>query len=377
MPPLAVLEAHESEASLGIWSVPECIINPLLPPRPPLNSRNSEGDFIQLKDGSILFAYSHFTGALHYDHEPAFVAGRVSYDLGQTWSGEDHTVLKNEGGMNIMSVSLLRTLDGKLAIFYSRKNSVDDCRIHMRISEDEGKSWGPARLCIPEAGYYPINNDRVIRLQSGRLVIPLSRHDSCLDPEGHPAVSDLAVASSVYSDDDGATWKHSDNVLQLSGPTKSGLQEPGIVELKSGRLMMWMRTDQGCQYRSYSEDGGESWSQPEPSNIISPLSPASIKRIPATGDLLLAWNDHRDIDDYRRGKRTPLCLAVSDDEGESWQNVKILEDKNVDGYYCYTAIEFFEDRILLAYCAGDQGDNHGGLDQTNIARLNLDWLYAK
>ncbi|MCK5815189.1 MAG: hypothetical protein KAH07_04515, partial [Flavobacteriaceae bacterium] len=28
----------------------------------PGNPRNSEGDFIQLKDGSILFVYSHFTG---------------------------------------------------------------------------------------------------------------------------------------------------------------------------------------------------------------------------------------------------------------------------------------------------------------------------
>ena len=40
----------------------------LLPPGPG-NARNSEGDFIQLKDGRILFVYTHFTGG-GSDHAP-------------------------------------------------------------------------------------------------------------------------------------------------------------------------------------------------------------------------------------------------------------------------------------------------------------------
>ena len=139
---------------------------------------------------------------------------------------------------------------------------------------------------------------------------------------------------------------------------------------------MWMRTDLGCQYRSYSEDGGVTWTPAQPSNIISPLSPASIKRIPHTGDLLLLWNDHRGIDNRRRGKRTPLCAAISSDEAASWSKSKVIEDRHLDGYYCYTAVEFLDDRVLLAYCAGDQGDDFGGLDQTNIAYFDYRWLYS-
>lgn len=106
----------------------------------------------------------------------------------------------------------------------------------------------------------------------------------------------------------------------------NGLQEPGIVELRDGRLMMWHRTDMGSQLLSYSEDGGDTWTDPVPSNIISPLSPAAIKRLPQTGDLILVWNDHSNIDERRRGKRTPLAVAISKDEGKTWINTKFIEE---------------------------------------------------
>ncbi len=351
------------------------VITPLLPAHPPVNARNSEGDFIRLKDGSILLAYSHFVGDCHWDHEPAYIAGRLSRDGGRSWTSVDHTVLANDGQMNIMSVSLHRTLDDKLAIFYSRKNSVIDCRMRMRVSEDEGKSWGEARLCITEPGYYPVNNDRVVRLSSGRLLIPTGRHGMIIDRFGLPAVADRSDAMAFYSDDDGRHWKRSRTIMVAPIESASGLQEPGVIELRDGRLMMWHRTDQGSQFRSYSEDGGDTWSVPEPSCIISPLSPASIKRLPQTGDLILVWNDHSAIDERRRGKRTPLTIAISRDEGQTWIHRKNLETKHLDGYYCYTAIEFFGDDVLLAYCSGDQGDQHRGLERTSVARFDYRWLY--
>ena len=70
------------------------------------NPRNSEGDFITLKDGRILFVYSHYTSGSGGDHDPAFLAGRYSEDGGRTWTSEDEVIIENEGGMNVMSVSL-------------------------------------------------------------------------------------------------------------------------------------------------------------------------------------------------------------------------------------------------------------------------------
>src|SRR5690606_7827396 len=84
------------------------------------NPRNSERDFIQLKDGRVLYVYSHYYGESSSDHGTAYLAGRYSEDQGKTWTREDELVLPNEGGMNVMSVSLLRLQNGDIALFYLR-----------------------------------------------------------------------------------------------------------------------------------------------------------------------------------------------------------------------------------------------------------------
>jgi len=166
--------------------------------------------------------------------------------------------------------------------------------------------------------------------------------------------------------------------LEAPSESKSGLQEPGVVELKDGSLMMLMRTDMGCQFRSYSHDGGNTWSPAQATEILSPVSPASVKRIPSTGDLLLVWNDHTHIAPDLRGKRTPLTTAISRDEGRTWEHVKILED-DPDGWYCYTAITFVCDAdgvgetVVMGYCAGNS--QIGGLNLLQITVVDVDWLY--
>ncbi len=338
----------------------------LLPPGPQ-NPRNSEGDFIQLNDGRLLLVYTHFTGG-GSDHAAAHLAGRYSDDGGRTWSKDDVTVVRNEGGFNVMSVSLLRLDSGEIALFYLRKNSLTDCRPLMRLSRDEGRSWSEPTLCIKPMGYYVLNNDRAVQLSTGRIILPVARHDN--DPE-QGKFSPRGVVSCYFSDDRGQTWRQSQSVQQGD---KLTFQEPGVVELKDGRVMMFCRTPHGSQYVAFSEDQGDNWSELAPSNIVSPLSPASIERIPQTGDLLLVWNNHDDAPPEYRGKRTPLNAAVSRDDGRTWENVKTLED-DPDGWYCYTAIDFAGDSILLAHCAGDR--RTGGLNTTQITRFPVDWLYSR
>jgi predicted neuraminidase len=337
----------------------------LLPPGPG-NPRNSEGAFLPLKDGGLLFVYTRFTGGTA-DHASAVLAARRSADGGRTWTDRDEIVVDgSEAKQNVMSVSLLRMADGRIGLFYLRKNALSDCRLFLRTSADEGKTWGEPTPCIPQEGCFVVNNDRVIRLKSGRLVVPAAKHGTT----GNRLLP--ASALCFLSDDDGKTWRAGATELPPIPKSGSGLQEPLAVELKDGRLMMLCRTDRGAHYRSFSPDGGETWSPAEPSELKSPLSPASIKRIPKTGDLLLVWNDHREIDSKFRGKRTPLHVAVSRDEGQTWEKVRTLED-DPDGWYCYTAIEFVGDRVVLGHCAGGKGVGH--LNRTQITLFDLDWLY--
>ncbi|MBM4026533.1 MAG: exo-alpha-sialidase [Planctomycetes bacterium] len=329
------------------------------------NPRNSEGDIIDLKDGRLCLIYTRFTGG-GSDHAAADLALRLSPDCGRTWS-EDRIVVRRVDGLNVMSVSLLRLATGEIALFYLRKTSHEDCRPMMSLSTDEARTWSEPTVCITdEVGYYVLNNDRAVQLRSGRLVLPVAWHQG----PGRPRDS-AGIIMCYLSDDNGRTWRRSKDSFQGHAPDgrRITVQEPGVVELKDGRLMMFIRTNAGSQYVCHSPDGGETWSKAEPSALASPLSPASIERIPGTGDLLCIWNDHSGVHPYPAGRRTPLCWAVSKDEGRTWSRSRILED-NPDGWYCYTSITFLKDQVLLAYCAGDK--TVGGLNRLKVCSMPIE-----
>ena len=345
-------------------------MNPLLVLEPGTgNPRNSEGDIIELQDGRLCLVYTRFTGGAG-DHAAADLAMRVSRDNGRTWS-DDEVVVRRTGGLNVMSVSLLRLADGKIALFYLLKTSKEDCRPQMCVSTDEAQTWSPPSTCITdEVGYYVLNNDRAVQLRSGRLILPVAWH------QGPDKPRDTAGVIMCYlSDDNGRTWRRSKDPFKGYAPDgrRVTVQEPGVIELTDGRLMMIMRTNAGSQYVCHSDDGGETWSKPGPSPLASPLSPASIERIPWTGDLLCVWNDHSGVHSYPKGRRTPLCLAVSKDEGKTWSKSRVIEG-NPDGWYCYTAITFTKDRLLLAYCAGDK--QVGGLNRLKVLAISKDRLIS-
>ncbi len=330
----------------------------------PDNPRNSEGSFIRLKDKKILFVYTHFTAGAG-DHAEAFLAGRYSDDEGKTWTTEDEVILPNEGDMNIMSVSLLRMADGGIVMFYLRKNAMDDCLPMLRKSYDEANTWSePVAVIQDRKGYFILNNDRVVALPNGRWLAPVSLHQT---PE--TKWSNTGRIFCYYSDDQGLTWQSS---RQVPNPDSIMLQEPGVILLKSGVLMMFMRTDAKVQYLSYSADQGETWRAVVPSDINSPRAPASIRRLPATGDLLLVWNNNRGEKEKHTDNRTHYNTAISSDEGKTWQHIRTVASKP-NGLYCYYAIAFVEDAVLIGHLAEWNADKTQL--STHITRLGLDWLY--
>ena len=350
------------------------------------NPRNSEGAFITLADGRILFAYSRYYGSSWSDSASATISARYSSDRGRNWSKQDRLLVANEGKCNVMSTSLLRLRDGRIALFYLRTNDFHDCRMFMRTSGDEGETWSGPAPCIPAPGYFVVNNDRVVGLKSGRIVIPAAYHRPTLDsdPTSWNAWDPRAITLFYYSDDDGASWRESRDWWSLPVRSRSGMQEPGVVELKSRRLYAWARTDTGRQWGTWSRDRGATWSPPQPSHFRSPNSALSIKRIPATGDLLAVWNDHSPRwklpppvlgSGYTANSswgRTPLVIALSGDDGKSWKKAKLVEDDPRRGF-CYTAIHCVEGAVLLAYCCG--GVKSGVLQDLCIRRSTLDWIY--
>lgn len=338
------------------------------------NPRNSEGDFVTLKDGRILYIYSHFVGGSASDFGQSHLASRYSEDGGKTWSASDKIEVENEGAMNVMSVSLLRLQNDDIALFYARKNSINDCIPYVRISKDEGQSWSEPRPCITDyPGYYVLNNARVIQLSNGRLLMPVALHESKEKADntlGHK-FNEYGQLFCYYSDNNGESWKRS-KAIEIHPDIKA--QEPGLIELMDGRVMMYIRTDSGVQYQSISKNKGKKWTTAIPTNIPSPLSPATIVRIPNTKDLLMVWNNNGVKGNTYRGKRTPLNTAISKNDGHTWSKVKTIH-ADPDGWYCYTAIHFVNDQeLLLSYCAGNRPQGTG-LSITYITKLKTAWLY--
>ena len=335
--------------------------------------RNSEGAFVTLESNRVLFCYTQFSGGAA-DNSAASLVAIESADAGRTW-GAPRVVVANTGGNNVMSVSLLRLRSGRLALFYLVKNSWLDCRPYLRISSDEARTWSEPRLMVEAPGYFVLNNDRVVQLASGRLVAPVAFHRSrAADPHSGRSFDGRGLALWYLSDDEGQTWREAATWWAAPQASGAGLQEPGVVELAGGKLFGWARTSLGSQYGFTSTDAGKTWTAPEPTELKSPTSPASIKRLPGTPDLLAVFNDHSGRVGFPKGKRTPLVAALSSDAGKTWPAYKVLEN-DPDGWYCYTAIHFVDDAVLLAYCAGDK--KVGGLNRLRIRRVTLDWLRSK
>ena len=325
------------------------------------NPRNGEGDIIELKDGRLALVYTRFaTGGS--DHSPADLAMRTSGDRGMTWS-DDRILVPNEAQRNVMSVSLLREKkSGDILVFYLRKNDPnDDCLLYVRRSGDELQSAGDPVLATPIPGYQVVNNDRVIQLTGGRLLVAAAHHT---DAEGK--FTGRGVPVSYYSDDEGRSWKAGEPVFPLRKTPPSYVQEPGLVELKDGRVWMFMRTGHGCQYGCYSSDRGQTWTKPKPIEALaSPRSPATIERIPWSGGLLCLWNDHTGWHNHPPDpRRSPLAMTISNDEGASWAPSRVL-DGEWKGSYCYMSLTFLDDRALISYYGP------GGM---KVLSLSKDWV---
>ena len=326
--------------------------------------RNSEGDLVKLSDGRLCLVYSRFSGGTD-DAASAQIVARTSSDGGKTWSN-DRILVEREGRQNVMSVSILRLRDGTLLLFYLRKNGCDDLQLMVRRSQDEFATLSePVRATVAD-GYNVVNNARVIQLASGRLVVPAAMHP-CPDGDEKNFMA-RAVLRAFLSDDDGRTWRTDATEVRTPAPDSPVFQEPGVIELKDGRVMMYIRCDRGSQYQCFSTDGGEHWSRPEPGPLGSPLSPATIARVPQTGDLVAIWNDHSGWHVFPKGKRTPLCIAISKDEGLTWSPSRVIEGDPA-GHYCYTAARFIGDELVLAYCA------EKGLTALKVMAISAEWLY--
>ncbi|MBR2615938.1 MAG: exo-alpha-sialidase [Clostridia bacterium] len=337
------------------------------------NARNSEGSFIRLKDGSILFAYSRYCSASWRDEASCSIAGIRSLDEGETWSEPEILVKSSDFGVaNIMSVSALQQQNGDVGLYFLIKENDGHTSFGRALSAD-GVHFTPER-CEMQAplSYYVVNNDRFLRLQDGRIAVPVAMHAFY----GYGKADGFSSATVLVSDDDGKTFCITPCRLTIPALNQSGrgMQEPGIYQYSDGTVYLWARTTAGFQYECFSRDLFQTFTTPQPSPFSSPASPLEIAE--HEGVLYAVYNPAPSYNGHTRtsasANRTPLVVRKSLDEGRKWSLPTVIEGDKRRGY-CYPALFFTRDGAMLcAYCRGGLPEEEFCLQRMGITKIPLE-----
>jgi sialidase-1 len=319
---------------------------------------------IVLRDGRLLHATTEFLGS-GSDFATARLIAVESSDGGRTW-GPRRVLQENVGVQNVMSVTFRRLtglarFEGPIGLFYLVKNSPGDLHVFLRVSDDEGATFGDPARVTDRAGYHVLNNDRVTVLATGRLVVPVASTDDVLRRGSR------FVSTCYLSDDLGKSWRRSKGEVEC--PMR-GAMEPEVVERTDDRLLMHVRTQTGRIMVSESADGGETWSGARLWGVRAPEAPSTVRRLPSTGHWLLIWNDCF-RDDATKARRTPLTAAISTDEGKTWSHRRDLE-ASVGHSYAYTSVAFHKGRALLTYYVCDEAT---GRISSRFRSVPIAWFY--
>jgi len=183
-------------------------------------------------------------------------------------------------------------------------------------SKDQGLTWSPARILVPgdkRGGRGPVKNKPIL-LSNGKWAAPASL-ESAPTRQNRKRVWQAFVDT---SSDGGTTWEMGP---VLSVPEGYGVIQPSLWESAPGHIHMllrgrdWTEKDKSNRvWRSDSHNGGKTWSKVYKTKLRGNNSGLDVARMPLSGTLVLALNPTSN-----GGQRWPLQLAISDNNGETWQ----------------------------------------------------------
>ncbi|TDD21988.1 sialidase family protein [Nonomuraea diastatica] len=258
--------------------------------------------------------------------------------------------LSDDGARSEQNPVLFPAPGGELWLLHTaqRAGDQDTAEVRTRVSADGGATWGPVRTLIPaDRGGGVFVRQPVVVLED-RWLLPAFR---CSRPAIGKWTGDHDTSALYVSRDRGRTWRP----REIPGST--GLVHMNVVPLPGGTLLALFRSRRADRvHASRSEDGGRTWSVPEPTALPNNNSSIQATRL-ADGRIALVFNHSSRADATERrtslydeieghggseghgasvgtafwgAPRAPLTLALSSDGGRSWPWRRDLETG--DGY---------------------------------------------
>ncbi len=273
----------------------------------------------------------------------------LSKDGGRTWmeKGRMNMTWKLSGMISDGGITFLRLQDGRLAFVAHRHvQSLHGGGLPViSFSSDHGGSWTPAMTIGSPEGVWYVMNDRLIQMDNGRLVVPVSHMEQGTNQ--YEGLRNQGLC--FFSDDGGINWKKSITVANIDD--ERGMAEPCVAEVGKNKLLMLARTGSGYLYRSWSEDGGYNWSKPEPTTLLSACTSLTLKTLPDRR-LIVFYNHAQPFEKGAFFPRTPLVYAVSSDNGETWSEPVCIDDdgmSNLDRQNIYPSVCFTREGMLVIW----------------------------
>lgn len=216
---------------------------------------------------------------------------------------------------------------GELWLFYKIGLKVADWTGWIVKSKDGGKTWSE-REPLQKGFIGPVKNKPVI--VGDRLICPSSTEGNGW--KFHFEILDLKTGQ----------WKYVGPVERELAPYTEDQKmkpidciQPSILQLKDGRLQAVGRTRNGKLASTYSSDNGDTWSKVTLLDVPQNQSGTDAVTL-KDGRHVLIYNNFETLAGTKKGVRTPLSLAISDD-GITWKHLVTLEDSPI-GQYSYPAI---------------------------------------
>lgn len=288
--------------------------------------------FACLSDGSILLVF--FYGSREGQNDVRIYGCRRNAKSGE-WSAP--VPISEDDGIPHWNPVLLSRRDGTLVLFYKVGASIADWRTRCKISYDEGMNWSESFEMIEgdeSGGRGPVRN-KAIYLKDGTLLAPGSTEKG-----EWKSFFDRSI-------DGGRTWKRSRDLRipshmleKYPNTTGKGIIQPTLWESRDG-IHALMRSSEGVLFRTDSTDGIE-WSNPYPTDIPNNNSGIDLCVLP-NSNLLLCCNPVKE----NWGKRSPLSLLLSDDNGKSFSLLQHLVTE--EGEFSYPCIQCIHGEVHISF----------------------------